>query len=186
MNFDFQPRLNGAALSMRPLAEADFEGLYLAASSPETWAGHPKHDRWQREVFEEYFAYLLGTGTTLVAIDNALEEHSGNDIIGCSRFYPTPDIPESVSIGFTFLDHHYWGGRWNQQMKSLMLEHAFLAVDEVWLHIAPSNTRSQKAAEKIGAAYRYTAVLAVSIDPAETLCYAITPASWAAANARRE
>ena len=38
MNFDFQPRLNGAALSMRPLAEADFEGLYLAASAPETWA----------------------------------------------------------------------------------------------------------------------------------------------------
>lgn len=163
---------------MRPLAEADFEGLYLAASAPETWAGHPKHDRWKREVFEQYFAFLLQTGSTLVALDNSLGEHAGSDIIGCSRFYPAPDIAESMSIGFTFLNHHYWGGEWNLAMKTLMLEHAFVAFDEVWLHIAPSNIRSQKASAKLGARYRYTASLAVAGAPAETLCYAITRDDW--------
>ena len=55
MTFNTQPRLSNEILTLLPLAEADFEGLYLAASSPETWAGHPKHDRWQRYVFESYF-----------------------------------------------------------------------------------------------------------------------------------
>ena len=71
MAFNAQPRLSSALLTLRPLAEADFEGLYLAASSPETWAGHPKHNRWQRDVFESYFDFLLATETTLVAVDNS-------------------------------------------------------------------------------------------------------------------
>lgn len=178
MAFDAQPRLNSPLLTLRPLAEADFEGLYLAASAPETWAGHPKQDRWQREVFEDYFAFLLATESTLVAIDNALDEHSGSDIIGCSRYYPAPDIPDSLSIGFTFLSHHYWGGTWNLAMKTLMLDHAFMHYAEVWLHIAPSNLRSQKAVQKIGAEYRYTADLAVAGAPTETLCYCLSREVW--------
>lgn len=178
MPFDTQPRLSGSLLSMRPLAEADFEGLYLAASSPETWAGHPKHDRWQREVFETYFKYLLDTGSTLVAIDNSIDEHLGSNIIGCSRYYPAPDIENSMSIGFTFLNYHYWGGEWNLAMKTLMLDHAFQVFDEVWLHIAQSNIRSQKAAAKIGAEYRYTATLPISGAPAETQCYSIRRSDW--------
>ena len=59
MAFNAQPRLSNGMLTLRPLAEADFEGLYLAASSPETWAGHPKHDRWQRSIFEPYFVFFL-------------------------------------------------------------------------------------------------------------------------------
>ena len=151
MAFNAQPRLSNGMLTLRPLAEADFEGLYLAASSPETWAGHPKHDRWQRTIFEPYFAFLLETGTTLVALDTSTGGTHEAKIIGCSRYYPAPDIKESMSIGFTFLDHLYWGGAWNRAMKALMLEHAFETFDEVWLHIAPTNIRSQKAAQKIGA-----------------------------------
>lgn len=178
MAFNAQPRLSSALLTLRPLAEADFEGLYLAASSPETWAGHPKHNRWQRDVFESYFDFLLATETTLVAVDNSTGGAHEARIIGCSRYYPAPDIPDSMSIGFTFLDSLYWGGVWNRAMKTLMLDHAFETFDEIWFHIAPSNIRSQKAAEKIGAEYAYTANLAVAGDATETLCYRISKTAW--------
>ncbi len=178
MAFNAQPRLSNRVLTLRPLAEADFEGLYLAASSPETWAGHPKQDRWQRAVFEPYFDFLLKTETTLVVLDTSTGEAHEARIIGCSRYYPAPNIEDSVSIGFTFLDHLYWGGVWNRAMKALMLEHAFETFDEVWLHIAPTNIRSQKAAQKIGAEYAYTADLAVTGTATETLCYRISKAAW--------
>lgn len=178
MAFNAQPRLSSALLTLRPLAEADFEGLYLAASSPETWAGHPKHNRWQRDVFESYFDFLLATETTLVAVDNSTGGVHEARIIGCSRYYPAPDITGSMSIGFTFLDSLYWGGVWNRAMKILMLDHAFETFDEIWFHIAPSNIRSQKAAEKIGAEYAYTANLAVAGDATETLCYRISKTAW--------
>lgn len=63
-------------------------------------------------------------------------------------------------------------------MKALMLAHAFETYDEVWLHIAPTNIRSQKAAQKIGAAYAYTADLAVTGAATETLCYRISKIAW--------
>ena len=176
--FDQQPRLSDDTLLLRPLAEADFEGLYLAASAPATWAGHPKHDRWQRDVFEDYFASLLDSSGCLVAIDSKPVDEPDPRIIGCSRYYSAPDQLNSVAIGFTFLDHHYWGGVWNKKMKALMLEHAFAVVDEVWLHIAPSNLRSQRAAEKIGAQFQYKALLAIAGEPAETLCYSISQSQW--------
>jgi RimJ/RimL family protein N-acetyltransferase len=95
-------------------------------------------------------------------------------IIGCGRYYPAPDIKESLSIGFIFLDHLYRGAAWNRAMKALMLEHAFETFDEVWSHIAPANTRSQKAAQKIGAEHTNTADLAVTGAATETLCYRIS------------
>jgi RimJ/RimL family protein N-acetyltransferase len=63
-------------------------------------------------------------------------------------------------------------------MKALMLEHAFETFDEVWLHIAPTNIRSQKAAQKIGAEYAYTAELALNGVATETLCYRVSKTSW--------
>jgi RimJ/RimL family protein N-acetyltransferase len=122
--------------------------------------------------------FLLETGTTLVALDTSTGGTHEAKIIGCSRYYPAPDIKESMSIGFTFLDHLYWGGAWNRAMKALMLAHAFETFDEVWLHIAPTNIRSQKAAQKIGATYAYTADLAVTGAATETLCYRISKIAW--------
>jgi len=122
--------------------------------------------------------FLLETGTTLVALDNSTVGTHEAKIIGCSRYYPAPDIKESMSKGFTFLDHLYWGGAWNRAMKALMLEHAFETFDEVWLHIAPTNIRSQKAAQKIGADCAYTADLAVTVAVTETLCYRISKTGW--------
>ena len=39
----------------------------------------------------------------------------------------------------------------DREMKSLMLAHAFRAVDTVWFHVGEHNIRSRRAVEKLGA-----------------------------------
>jgi len=55
-----------------------------------------------------------------------------------------------VEIGWSFLARAYWGGRYNGEMKRLMVEHAFRSVQRVLFIIGPDNRRSQRAVEKIG------------------------------------
>ncbi|WP_155897383.1 GNAT family N-acetyltransferase [Aureimonas ureilytica] len=58
--FDSQPTLAGDGLLFRPVKLDDLQGLYGAASDPETWAGHPAKNRHKREVFEPYFPFPPG------------------------------------------------------------------------------------------------------------------------------
>ncbi len=172
-DFDPQPTLRGEAIHLRPMAAGDLEGLYSAASDPDVWAGHPATDRYKRDKFEPYFAVLLASGTTLVAVDRRKDE-----IIGCSRYYVAPDMPDSVSIGFTFLNNAYWGGGTNFEMKRLMLDHAFAAYPGVWFHIAPTNIRSQKATGKLGAQHVYDATLDLSGTPSPWMCFRLGRDDW--------
>ncbi|MEM7544196.1 MAG: GNAT family N-acetyltransferase [Pseudomonadota bacterium] len=181
MTFDTQPVLTSEMLHLRPLRADDFEGLYAAARDPATWAGHPAKTRYQRDVFSPYFASLQDSGSCLVA-----EDRSALRIIGCSRYYTAPDMPGSISIGFTFLDHAYWGGAVNFEMKRLMLGHAFRSFDEVWFHIDPTNIRSQKATAKLGAVFVYDAALKLGPAEAPWKCYRLTRDAWAEVVAAKE
>jgi RimJ/RimL family protein N-acetyltransferase len=58
-----------------------------------------------------------------------------------------------VEIGWTFLARKYWGGRYNGEMKQLMMDHAFRYVDHVLFVIGPENRRSRRAVEKIGGTF---------------------------------
>jgi N-acetyltransferase len=49
------------------------------------------------------------------------------------------------------LSRSHWGGRYNREMKHLLLRHAFRFVKRVIFLISPQNVRSQKALEKLGA-----------------------------------
>ncbi|WP_181040007.1 GNAT family N-acetyltransferase [Aureitalea marina] len=49
------------------------------------------------------------------------------------------------------MSRSYWGNGTNQQIKKLMIDHAFLSMDRVLLYIDHKNFRSQAAARKIGA-----------------------------------
>jgi RimJ/RimL family protein N-acetyltransferase len=171
--FEFQPDLSNGQLRLRPLAAPDLEALYLAASAPEIWAGHPSQDRYRRLVFEPYARTLLESGGTLVVIDR-----SENRIIGCSRFYVSPDQPESISIGFTFLHHSRWGGKTNYELKRLMLDHAFVTFSEVWFHISPVNIRSQLATRKLGAEYMGDALLDLSGQATQWMCFRLSKEYW--------
>ena len=149
--FDDAVCLEGENLKLRTLVKSDRSALHFAASDPETWAGHPAMNRHEPDIFDPYFDFLLRSGGTLVVL-----ERSSDKIIGCSRYYTSEDINGGIAIGFTFLNHRYWGGAYNREMKALMLDHAFKSFEKVWLHIAPNNIRSQRATAKIGATYADT------------------------------
>jgi RimJ/RimL family protein N-acetyltransferase len=175
LDFNAQPSLSSDTLSLRPLRQEDFEGLFEAAGHPEVWAGHPAKDRYKREVFAEYFRFVLDSGSTLAIFDPKTDK-----LIGFSRYYFAPDRPEAegLSIGFTFLNHSYWGGATNFELKRLMLDHAFKTVSEIWFHIGPTNIRSQKATAKLGAKHAYDATLDLSGTPASWTCFCLTKSDW--------
>ncbi|WP_298905597.1 GNAT family N-acetyltransferase [uncultured Aliiroseovarius sp.] len=180
MTFNDQPELDGDTLRLRGLREEDREALYQAASDPETWAGHPAKDRHMRDVFDPYFDMLLAAGGTLIVFDKSRDR-----VIGCSRYYVGPDAPDDIAIGFTFLNHRYWGGEVNLRMKQLMLDHAFAHFDRVWFHIAPDNIRSQKATMKIGAVFTSDEELDLSGSVLPWKCYRLDRAAWTQVKANR-
>lgn len=55
-----------------------------------------------------------------------------------------------VATALLFLSRSHWGGRYNGEMKRLMLRHAFRFVSCVVFLVGPQNSRSQRAVERIG------------------------------------
>ena len=142
--FDRQPHLSGELLELRPLRPADWEELYAVAADPLIWEMHPARDRYQQDVFREFFRDALASGGALVAV----ERNSGR-IIGSSRYF-WHDEPGELEIGWTFLARAYWGGVYNAEMKRLMLDYALKFVDHVIFVVGVPNLRSRKAMQKIG------------------------------------
>jgi len=169
--FDPQPTLISDLLELRPLRRDDWPALFAVASDPLIWEQHPDSDRYQEHVFQQFFVDALSSGGALAVIDRATGQ-----IIGCSRYYGFDPAGPEVEIGWTFLARRCWGGRYNGEMKRLMLEHAFQHFDEVVFAIGPENQRSRRAVEKIGAVYRGGGADARG---RESVVYALTKAAFA-------
>lgn len=142
---DRQPQLTGDLIELRPATAEDFGALFAVARDPLIWEVHPAHDRWQETVFRKFFDDGMASGGMLVAIDRATGK-----VIGSSRYDFGRAEPGEVEVGWTFLARSHWGGRYNGEMKALMLDHAFRSVDRVILLVGDTNIRSRKAVEKIG------------------------------------
>lgn len=145
MPFDLQPSLTGALLQLRPLREDDFDALFAVAADRLIWEQHPASDRYQEPVFREFFLGALESGGAFAAVDTTT-----GAIVGSTRYLGYDPASSQIEIGFTFLARSHWGGRYNGEMKRLMLEHAFRFVDRVVFHVGPSNWRSRRAVENIG------------------------------------
>jgi RimJ/RimL family protein N-acetyltransferase len=146
MSFDLQPQLRGELIELRPLAREDWDDLFAVASDPLIWEQHPESDRYKEDVFKVFFKEALESGGAFVVIDA-----KNKRIIGSTRFHGYDPEKSEVEIGWTFLARKYWGGRYNREMKQLMLAHAFQFVENVVFYVGQNNIRSQKATEKIGA-----------------------------------
>jgi RimJ/RimL family protein N-acetyltransferase len=143
--FDSQPILRGDLLVLRPLRAEDYDALCAAASDPLIWEQHPDQTRFQPDGFRVFFRDALASGGALIAIDA-----STGAVIGSSRFHGYNEQDDEVEIGWTFLVRTHWGGRYNGEMKRLMLAHAFRFVSRVVFLVGAQNVRSQKAVERIG------------------------------------
>jgi RimJ/RimL family protein N-acetyltransferase len=145
MSFDLQPRLKGELIELRPLTPADWQDLFDVASDPLIWEQHPESDRYKEDVFEVFFNEAWRSGGAFVIIDKKNQR-----IIGSTRFYGYDPEKSEIEIGWTFLARKYWGGRYNRELKQLMLDHAFTFVESVIFYVGEKNIRSRKATEKIG------------------------------------
>jgi N-acetyltransferase len=145
MPFDLQPVLKGELLELRPLRPDDFDELFAVASDPLIWEQHPARDRCEEPVFRVFFREALESGGAFIASDA-----KDGRIIGSSRFHGYDEEKSEIEIGWTFLARSHWGGRYNAEMKRLMLDHAFEFVDRVVFRVGTRNFRSQRAVEKIG------------------------------------
>jgi len=146
MAFDLQRHLKGELLELRPLATDDWDELFAVAADPLIWEQHPERDRYTESVFRTFFKDALESGGAFVIIDRHTQQ-----IIGSTRFYGYDPEKSEIEIGWTFLARKYWGGRYNAEMKRLLLNHAFKFVENVVFFVGEDNVRSQKAMQKIGA-----------------------------------
>ncbi len=137
--------LRGKLLTLRPLRSEDFQDLYAVASDPLIWEQHPQPDRYEIEVFTEFFRGAMECGGALLACGA-----DDGQVVGSSRFDNYDQASSEVEIGWTFLARSHWGGNYNREMKHLMLLHAFRFVDNAVFLVGPDNLRSQRAVEKIG------------------------------------
>lgn len=142
---DLQPTLIGKLILARPLQSEDFEDLYQAASDPLIWDQHP-FPRHERSAFTAFFEQAEKSKGSLVLIDQ-----DSKKMIGTSRYYNLQE--NQVYIGYTFLARSHWGGKFNRELKTLMIEHALKFVKEVFFDIGETNLRSRRAVEKIGAQF---------------------------------
>ena len=142
---DLQPTLENDLVLVRPIRVSDFEALYQVAKDPMIWELHQNPDRWEPEVFKDFFKGALDSKGAFVIIDKATQT-----IIGSSRFKNPENSNEAIEIGWTFLSRDYWGGVYNKSFKSLMITYAFKRFDYILFHVDQHNYRSQRAVEKLG------------------------------------
>jgi len=142
---NLQPTLHGELLELRPLQNEDYPALFEAASDPLIWEMHPQPDRYKPEVFKSFFAEAMASKGALVITDL-----KNLKIVGTSRYYDYDPKNSSVVIGYAFLTREYWGGKYNWELKKLMVNYALGFVKTTFFHVGIANIRSQKAMLKIG------------------------------------
>ena len=172
-DFDLQPTLTGERIRIRPIAASDWEDMYAAAADPEIWAQHPASDRHEESVFREYFEGALASGSAFTFVDLETSE-----VIGSSRYFGLDAELSEIEIGWTFLSRACWGGSYNFEIKTLMLNHAFRFVETVVFWVGADNTRSRRAMEKIGGVLRDGVFTREVSGDDPYVVYEITAANW--------
>jgi N-acetyltransferase len=174
LRINFQPSLQDSFVIARPLLETDFESLYLAASDPLIWEQHPNKNRYQREVFQNYFTGAMESGGALL-----VKDAQTNAVIGSSRYSDYEEATNTIFIGYTFFIRSHWGTGHNYALKRLMLEYIFQHVDTVAFYIGAVNKRSQISLERFGTIKTGEAETAYFGEaPKLDYRYAITKEQW--------
>lgn len=155
-----QPTLENEVVKLVPLQESDFERLYAVASDPKIWEQHPNKNRYEKEVFRNFFEGAISSHGAFLIFDKATDE-----IAGSTRFYSYDEDEPSIFIGYTFYATKFWGSKLNPMVKQLMLDYIFDEVELVKFHVGAENWRSRRAMEKLGAENRGPITVAYHGEP---------------------
>ena len=169
-----QPTLENEQVKLIPLQDNDFDKLYEVASDPKIWEMHPNKNRFEREIFQNFFEGAMKSEGAFLIIDKA-----SGEVAGSTRFYGFDEDENSIFIGYTFYGTKFWGSKLNPQVKKLMLDYIFKYVDLVKFHVGAENWRSRKAMEKLGADLKGEVMVAYHGEPdRNNVEYWITKKDW--------
>jgi RimJ/RimL family protein N-acetyltransferase len=149
---DFNISLQTDKIILRPLIAEDFYAFEMITSDPEVWT---------------YFTYDLSVKTELkewvdIAVNDMknktrlaltiMDKLSGKPI-GSTSFGNISYRDKRIEIGWTWITKDYQGTGVNNQIKFIMLEYAFEAMDfeRVEFKTDVLNIRARKAFQRIGA-----------------------------------
>lgn len=130
---------------IRPLRPDDFDALFSISSDPLLWEQHPAKERSTPEGFQKWFEEAMASDKALFITDRKTGK-----TVGTSRYNEVEEDPVAIEIGWTFIARELWGGKYNQAVKKLMMDHAFTRYDKILFFVDKHNFRSQKAVEKLG------------------------------------
>lgn len=174
MTPELQPVLTSPEVILRPLQADDFEALFAVASDPAIWEQHPNPDRYQRQVFANYFKGAMESQGALLILDAA-----SGEAIGSSRYYDLDLAQDELKIGYTFFAKACWGKGYNRAVKALMITHAFQFVSSIIFHVGITNHRSRRAMEKLGARFQGELEVAYYGEvPKRNAVYVIARSEW--------
>jgi RimJ/RimL family protein N-acetyltransferase len=144
----FQTPLETPNLFLRATQSEDLKPLFAIGSDPEVWSLHSETDRYTEEKFSAYFE--SGLRNELGAY--TLIYKSTGEVVGFTRYYDYDSVAATVKIGYTFLSKVLWGKGINQELKKVMIDHAFEGgCNQVIFEVFERNFRSQRAVLKLGA-----------------------------------
>jgi len=172
--------LENHKVSLIPLLETDFDGLYSVASNPEIWEQHPNKDRWKMEHFKVFFDGAMQSKGAFKIVEKV-----GEKIIGSTRFYYHNKEDNSILIGYTFYAKAYWGKGFNISAKTLMLNYIFQFVSKVYFHIGADNIRSNIAIVRLGTTkIGEQQITYFGEQPKLNSIYSLTKEEWNSASAK--
>jgi RimJ/RimL family protein N-acetyltransferase len=174
VSFQLQPTLQNSLIRIEPLKADDFEALYAVASDPLIWEQHPSRDRYQRDVFQNFFKGAIESGGAFKVFDAAT-----GALVGSSRYYDFDAANSKISVGYTFIARSHWAKGFNRALKDLMLDHAFKFVERVTFEVGVDNWRSRKAMEKLGGVYlAERSVSYYGEPPRQNVIFKIDKSDW--------
>lgn len=167
------------AAALEAAAALDPDAFRYMSASPLEHGG----ERYVQEMLD---AEARGECIPFTVIDVA----SGASI-GSTRFGDIDSGHPRCEIGWTWLAASHRGGRINAEMKLLMLEHAFVALDceRVAIKTDLRNTRAQRAIEHLGATKEGVLrrhLLAADGYVRDTVYYSIIASEWPAVRTQLE
>jgi RimJ/RimL family protein N-acetyltransferase len=157
------PVIETASLTLRPIAEADFERLWSI------WQEEPVREHLSTrpttlEQFRSLFEYMLGMATVLGMW--SVFDRESSALIGRCGFHEfgRPDLPEIAYL----LTAAHWGRGLATEMAMAALRYGF--EDRAWPRIVaethPLSVRSQRVLQKIGMTFVEAITLPVEEVPA--------------------
>ena len=152
-------RLEGALVTLEPLAEEHRDGLWEAAEADEIWTWLA-HLNQSREYFDGWFDATLasdsvGEGQPGETGAFAVRRNADGLLVGSSRYLAVRRHDRVVEIGWTWFDPAVWGTGVNVETKLLMFTRAFetLGCVRVELKTDARNERSRGAMARLPARF---------------------------------